>query len=586
MTTPVRNERSRMSGVACGLAMLMATASIACMAEGEISVGPGTGSGNAGTSGGSGTAGTGGPVKPIDPSTPQSTSWFESLKSANCSGGGTAVPASRIYRLSSVQWKNTVAQGLGISSPDVSSFPKDQLDPRTGFSTDSTGDKISAQLASSYFDASDRVATQGATAAIAANACLGTAPVTAACAQTFVNQYGARLFRRALTQAETTSLSNYLVAESKLDPAATAVASTLKAMLLSPNFLYRTELGNSKAGAVDLTPDEIAQFLSYTIADGPPDAQLAQAATAGQLADPAMRMAQAQRLAATTGARDKMMSFWREYLAIGDAPTSAGLDQSMHNEATTFFSKVVFDGAGTLKELLTAPYTYADKTVAAVYGTAQPAADGKLMLNPAQRSGFVTSASVMVKTGASSQAATVIHRGLLVRSRLLCQTPPPPPPNFVPDPVQIQQAGDTATAKENYEFFASKNKGCDACHSNFHPLGLPFESYDAAGKFRTSYAAPINKPILTSGTLSGAGDASGDYADVVGLVQRLGNSQIAQYCFAQQFAQYAFGRSVSLDQEQCVVKDMGDYVNSKGGQVRELLASFAASPAVFRRFHQ
>jgi hypothetical protein len=582
MKTPVRNERGLIRGIA--LAMLMG-GSVACTAVGEVSVGPGTGTGNAGTNGPTGAAGTG-PVKPIDPTTPQSTTWFESLKSASCVGGGTAVPASRIYRLSSVQWKNTVAQALGISAPDVSSFPKDQLDPRTGFSTDSTGDKISSALASSYFDASERVATQAAPAAISANACLGTTPITATCAQTFVNSTGARLFRRALTQAETTSLSNYLVAESKLDPPATAVASALKAMLLSPNFLYRTELGNSKAGAVDLTPDEIAQFLSYTIADAPPDAQLASAASAGQLADPAMRMAHAQRLAATPGARDKMMAFWREYLAIGDVPAAAGLDQSMHNEATTFFSKVVFDGAGSLKELLTAPYTYADKTVAAVYGSAQPASDGKLMLNPAQRSGFVTSASVMVKTAASSQAATVIHRGLLVRSRLLCQTPPPPPPNFVPDPVQIQEAGDAATAKENYDFFAANKKGCDACHASFQPLGLPFESYDGAGKFRTAYAAPINKPILTSGMLTGAGDASGAYDDVVGLVQRLGNSQIAQYCFAQQFAQYAFGRSVSLDQEQCVVRDMGDYVTSKGGQVRELLASFAASPAVFRRFHQ
>ena len=96
----------------------------------------------------------------------------------------------------------------------------------------------------------------------------------------------------------------------------------------------------------------------------------------------------------------------------------------------------------------------------------------------AAKEAFVTSASVMVHTAASSQAATVIHRGLLVRSRLLCQTPPPPPANFVPDPVQIQQGGDMATAKENYDFFAANNKGCNACHQNFHPLGLAFENYD------------------------------------------------------------------------------------------------------------
>src|SRR6185295_11356970 len=112
-----------------------------------------------------------------------------------------------------------------------------------------------------------------------------------------------------------------------------------------------------------------------------------------------------------------------------------------------------------------------------------------------------------------------------------------------------------------------------------------FESYDAAGKFRTAYS-PSNKPILTSGELTNAGDASGAYNDVVGMVTRLGGSEIASYCFASQYAQYAFGRAVSLDQEQCIVRDMGDYVKGKGGQVKALLASFAASPAVFRRFHQ
>jgi hypothetical protein len=31
---------------------------------------------------------------------------------------------------------------------------------------------------------------------------------------------------------------------------------------------------------------------------------------------------------------------------------------------------------------------------------------------------------------------------------------------------------------------------------------------------------------------------------------------------------------------------MGDYVAGKSGQVRELLASFAAAPTVYRRIHQ
>jgi hypothetical protein len=590
-SSPVRSSRARSFGLA-GLAMVVCPA-IACTGVGSIQGGPGsasTGSAGAGsgTAGGSSTgtaANTGaGGVKPIDTSggTTTNLSWFDSLKAASCTGPATALPASRIWRLSATQWKNTVATALGVSPPDVSGFPPDQIDPRTGYSDDSTGDKVTLALASAYFDKGDVAATQGATAAIAAMPCLGATPVTAACQQMFVSSYGAKLFRRALTPAETTSYAGFLAGQLQADPAPQAIASSLKVMMLSPNFIFRTELGNSKPGAVDLTNDEIASLLSYSIADVPPDAQL----QAAQLSDPTVRTAQAERLAALSGAKDKLNGFWAQYLALGDQPTTPGLDQSTYNEATTFFSKVVFDNGGTLKDLLTAPYTYADKTIAAVYGTTQPDATGKLMLDPKQRAGFLTSVAMLSQTSAPSQAATVIHRGLLVRERVLCQIPPPPPATVVPDPTQIQMAGTNATARQNYDLFTMTHQSCNACHSFFQPLGLAFEAYDANGKFRTQYPAPISMPIDTSGTLDTAGDAAGAYADVVGMAQNLGKSQMAQYCMAQQFAEYALGRSVSLDQEACTVKAMGDYVTAKGGQVRTLLASFAATPTATRRFHQ
>ena len=532
-------------------------------------------------------AGSGG-VKAIDPGNGSATnlSWYETLKAADCSGAPTALPSTRIWRLSATQWQNTVAAALGVTAPDVSAFPPDQTDPRTGYSDDSTGDKITLPLASAYFDKSDAVATQAAPAVITALPCLGQASVTAACGQMFATTYGAKLFRRALTPAETTSYAGFLTSQiAAADPIAQAVASTLKVMMLSPNFAFRTELGSSKAGAVDLTNDEIASLLSYSIADMPPDAALQ--AVQGQLTDPTVRQTQAERLSAMPAAKTKLNSFWSEYLALGGAPTTAGMALSMYNEATTFFSKVVWDNNGTLKDLLTAPYTYVtDKTLAAVYGTAQPDATGKLTLDPTQRAGFLTSAAMLSQTAALSQAATVIHRGLLVRERVLCQVPPPPPATVVPDPTQIQMAGPNATARQNYQFFTTAHADCNGCHSFFQPLGLAFEAYDANGVFRKQYPAPISMPIDTTGTLSAAGDATGDYADVVGMATKLGSSQMAQYCMSQQFAEYALGRAVSLDQEACTIRSMGDYVTGKGGQVHTLLASFAAVPTMTRRFHQ
>jgi hypothetical protein len=568
---------------------------VACTGVGSISGGPG--SANTGSSGATGSAGSGqttgtaagtgsGGVKVIDPGggTTSNLSWYDSLKAADCTTPATALPSSRIWRLSATQWANTVSAALGVSAPDVSAFPPDQLDPRTGYSDDASGDKVTLGLASAYFDKSDSVSTQAATAAIAAMPCLGMTTVTPACQQMFVSTYGQKMFRRALTSAETTSYAGFLAGQLASDPAPQALASTFKVMLMSPNFIFRTELGSSKAGPVDLTNDEIASMLSYSIADIPPDAAL-QAATP-MLGDASVRQAQAERLAAMSGATAKLNAFWAEYLALGDKPTSPGLDQSTYNEATTFFSKVVFDNNGTLKDLLTAPYTYADKTVAAVYGSTQPDATGKLTLDPKQRAGFLTSVAMLSQTSAPSQAATVIHRGLLVRRRVLCQNPPPPPADVVPDPAQIQMAGTNATARQNYQLFTTTHASCNACHSFFQPLGLAFEAYDANGKFRTQYPAPISMPIDTTGTLNTAGDATGDYADVVGMATRLGGSQMAQYCMAQQFAEYAMGRPVNLDQESCTVRSMGDYVTGKGGQVRSLLASFAATPTATRRFHQ
>ncbi|HXI57652.1 MAG TPA: DUF1588 domain-containing protein [Polyangia bacterium] len=570
-------------GVTQCFALLLATAAGASLTgcSGAIGDGP------SGSAGGNPIPGGSGGVGVITPPAMNGDGldWFDTLKAADCSATATKLPASRIWRLSAVQWQNTVAQALNLTAVDVSGFPRDQIDPRTGFSDDSTGDKVTLPLASAYFDASDRVATQAAPAAATAFPCLTTAPIAVTCAQMFVQSYAQRLFRRAPTAAETTTYANYLASESKLDPAPVAIASTLKAMLMSPSFLYRTELGSSKPGAVDLTGDEIASLLSYTIADVPPDATLAQAAAAGQLTDAAARTAQAERLAALPGARDKLATFWREYLALGDAPTTPGIDASMHAEAEAFFAKVVLENGGGLKDLLTAPYTYADATVAAIYGTARPAADGRLMLDPTQRSGILTSASLLAKTAAPSQAATVIHRGLLVRERLLCEIPPPPPASVVPDPAQIQMAGPDATARENYQQFKASKPACDACHQTFQPIGLAFESYDALGKFRTTYPT-TNKPIDTSVALTGAGDANGTYGNVVDLAAKIGASQISQYCFAQQFASFAFGRSVNMEQEACTVRSMGDFVTSKGGQIRALLSSFAAATTVYRRIHQ
>ena len=121
------------------------------------------------------------------------------------------------------------------------------------------------------------------------------------------------------------------------------------------------------------------------------------------------------------------------------------------------------------------------------------------------------------KTSAPSQAATVIHRGLLVRQRPLCETPPPPPAAVMPDPAQIQQGGDNATARENYELFVMANS------LQRVPPALPAAGAGLRGVRRhgqVSHLISERQARDHNGTLSGAGDANGDYADVVEMATK------------------------------------------------------------------
>jgi hypothetical protein len=264
------------------------------------------GGGAAGTTGAAGTGAAGDlPEPPVD-----SSGWYGKVTTTDCSNAAAnTLPQSRIWRLTARQWKNTVEQAFKLTNLDVSGFPKDEIDPRTGFSEDSTDNRVTLGLATAYYDGGDSLGAKAAPGMIAAYPCLGTAPIAVACGQMAVADYGRRLFRRPLTPAEQTTYATFLADQSKLDPAATAVGSLVRVMLLSPDFLYRTELGASMPGKITLTGYEIASLLSFSIADMPPDEVLLQKAASGELAKPEGREAVARALLQSPGAKLRLDDF-------------------------------------------------------------------------------------------------------------------------------------------------------------------------------------------------------------------------------------------------------------------------------------
>ncbi|WP_367989289.1 Ig-like domain-containing protein [Vibrio sp. NTOU-M3] len=94
----------------------------------------------------------------------------------------------------------------------------------------------------------------------------------------YINEMGLKVYRRPLTADEVTRFTGFIDQYGARD--------MLAAMLLSPNFLYRSELGEqtAEANVYELTPYELATALSYSFLGTTPSSSLLAKAERGELA--------------------------------------------------------------------------------------------------------------------------------------------------------------------------------------------------------------------------------------------------------------------------------------------------------------
>src|SRR5215207_3971215 len=121
-----------------------------------------------------------------------------------------------------------------------------------------------------------------------------------------------------------------------------------------------------------------------------------------------------------------------------------------------------FDDA-RLETLLTAPYSFLDGPLFELYGVTQPAGHDPTMpvdLDPMQRAGLLTQASVLARHAHADQSSPV-HRGKLVRENILCTPLAPPPPEVDVIPPALDP---NATTRERFDQHRS-DPSCAACHN-------------------------------------------------------------------------------------------------------------------------
>ena len=206
-----------------------------------------------------------------------------------------------LRRLSAPEFAASVRDLFGDQSAPVATVFNDP--PALGFRVDANGLLVRDLTGQQLMDNAETLARWAVSNRLDSLSTCTT--MDAACRQQFINSFGKRAFRGPLSSTRLADYDQLFVAETSFSAGAEAVIS---AMLQSPYFLYRRELGADSAnppatGDVALTPYEIASSLSYLLIGSMPDDQLMAAADAGSLSTPHRSTSRLQGCSRMRGAR-------------------------------------------------------------------------------------------------------------------------------------------------------------------------------------------------------------------------------------------------------------------------------------------
>ena len=493
-----------------------------------------------------------------------------------------------LRRLTRSQYDNTIRDLLGITGN-----PSEQLAPdeKVGAFYSNATAPVTELLAEQYMRAAEELAETAIADLDGLVPCDPAVDDHVVCGEVFVDAFGIRAFRRPLTTEERTALVGLFELGRTEVGFSEGIRLVVQAALQSPQFLYHLELGmpDTDVGeVVALDQFELASRLSYFLWDSMPDDELLQSAVAGDLDSAEAVRAQAERMLDDPRAADAIASFHRQWLHLDnlgaleknpDAYPAFDLElrDAMAQETTRFADWVIRSDDGRLETLLTASYSFLDGPLFELYGVTPPADHDPTQpveLDPQQRAGLLTHASVLA-THAHADQSSPVHRGKLVRENFLCTplAPPPPEVDVVPPPLDPN-----ATTRERFDQHRS-DPACAGCHNLIDPLGFGFEHYDGIGAWR---ATDANKPVDASGEVLGTEDIDGTFDGAPELAQLLASSEQVRTCVAEQWFGFAFGRPPAED-DGCSFDTMATAFAESDHDIRELLLAIVTTDSFRHR---
>ena len=368
------------------------------------------------------------------------------------------------------------------------------------------------------------------------------------CAAEILSALVRRAYRRPVTAADLVGpMAFYRRGRAEGDFDA-GVEKALTAVLVSPEFLFRTEsdqrrpLGNRPFRISDI---ELASRLSFFLWSSIPDDELLDAAARGELSRPQELERQARRMLADPRSSNLATNFAGQWLHLGkldsfspNARLFPDFDDNLRlafREETERFVDSVFREDRSVLNLISADYTFLNERLAkhyrlpGVYGTRFRRVG---LGERTRRGGLLRHGSVLTVTSYPTRTSPVL-RGTWILENIFGAPPPPPPPNV---PTLDNAVSASLPMRERLSAHRD-NPACASCHTIIDPIGFAMENFDALGRWR-DYEDGV--PVDASGGLPGASESD---VGVTGLENSLlARPELFVGTLAEKLLTFALGR--------------------------------------------
>ena len=496
-----------------------------------------------------------------------------------------------LHRLNRIEYDNTVRDLLGdtrrLATTNETAFPVDN-ESADGFINDADVLTVGVLALEKYDAAARDLAAAAMDRESFQTEFLGCDPATSGedvCAREFVESFGRRAWRRPLETAEVDQITSVITGAAATTNFDNALEHGIRAMLLSPNFMFRAETHGD--GVRDLNGHELASRLSYFLWATMPDPELDDLADDGSLTQDEVLRSQVERMMADPkfdGFVDEFAARWLRVSTLGEYAPDAELfpefDESLRqafDAETRTFVKHVLENDLPLTDLLTADYTFVNERLAEHYGIEGITGDEMQLvrLDPSDvRGGLLTQGAILGVTSHPNRTSPVT-RGKYVLERFLC-TPPPDPPADVDTLLDDEgPMGERLSVRQRLERH-QEDPECATCHATMDPIGFALENFDVTGAWR-----------LTDGEFDI--DASGvlpDGQSFVGpteLSDVIANDPRFATCVGEKLTAYALGRNLRSS-DYCVIDDLISTAG-EGLTLRGLIVELVSND-IFRRVGQ